>query len=422
MQSIFFIILSFFITFFLPSYAQNRFNSKVSVGADLLMKEEYIQLLKGKRVGLITNHTAVNKKMEHTIDLLKKRAKAHSYTLTALFAPEHGITGAAYGLENIEDKKDIDGIPIFSLHGKTVRPTEEMLKLVDILLFDIQDIGSRSYTYITTLFYAMEEASKKGIKVVVLDRPNPINGLVVDGPMLEEKWRSIVGYVNVPYCHGMTIGELALFFNEEYKIGCDLEIIPMKGWMRKMTFQETGLPWIPTSPNIPEASTAFYYPTTGILGELQIVNIGIGYTLPFKLVGAPWIKAEKFAEVLNKQKFPGVYFQPFYFRPFYGRFAQEDCQGILIVVTDSLKYQPVSTQYLIIGILKGLYPEKFAEALAGAQARKKIFCKVNGTEEIYRIIFEDKNIVWKLKAVHEKERQAFLLKRKKYLIYPTDSA
>lgn len=389
---------------------------KVKVGAELLLTEDYIHLIKGKKVGLITNHTAVNSKMVSTIDLLKKNAPKQGFTLAVLFAPEHGITGSAHAYDTIKDEKDADGIPIYSLHGKTRRPTEKMLSQIDVLLFDIQDIGSRSYTYSTTLFYAMEEASKYHIPVVVLDRPNPMNGHVIDGPLLEEKWRSMVGYVNVPYCHGLTIGELAKYFNGEYKIGCKLEVVPMKGWQRSMTFQDTGLPWIPTSPYIPEASTVFYYPTTGILGELQMVNTGIGYTLPFKVVGAPWIDAKLFSQHLNQQKFPGVYFEPFYYRPFYGRFAHEDCEGVLIVITNPLIYKPVSTQYLLIGILKSLYPKKFQEALTLSLDRKAMFCKVNGTEKIYQMISEEKNIVWKLRSFQEKEREEFAQRRKKYLI------
>ncbi|MBA3816690.1 MAG: DUF1343 domain-containing protein [Parachlamydiaceae bacterium] len=380
------------------------------------MEQEYAEKLKGKRIGLITNHTAVNGKMMSTADVFKKHADGKGYKLVALFAPEHGMNGTSYAEEMVEESKDVDGIPIYSLHGKTRRPTDVMLKEINLLVFDIQDIGSRSYTYISTLFYVMEEASKRKIPIVVLDRPNPITGLVVDGPLLEEKWRSFIGYINVPYCHGMTVGELARYFNSEYKIGCELEVVPMQGWRRWMSFQDTALPWIPTSPYIPESNTPFFYPTTGILGTLQLVNIGIGYTLPFKVVGAPWINAKLFAKSLNAQKFPGVHFEPFYYRPFYGRFAKQDCQGVLIVITEQVKFRPVTTQYLIIGILKSLYPKQFQDAIAAAKANKETICKVNGTEEVYRLITEEKNIVWKLHDVHLQERGAFLVLRKKYLI------
>lgn len=390
---------------------------KVLVGADMLFTNEHAEILHGKHIGLITNHTAINRQLISSRERLKSQASTHGYTVVAMFAPEHGITGAVYADELVQHEIDPDGIPIYSLHGKTRRPTPEMLKGIDLLIYDIQDIGARSYTYATTLFYVMEEAAKQGIPVVVLDRPNPINGLVVDGPMLEEKWRSIVGYINVPYCHGMTIAELAQFFNAEYKINCELHVVPMKGWKRSMSFQDTGLTWIPTSPHVPDATTPFYYPITGLLGELQIVSIGVGYTLPFKLVGAPWINADVFAKSLNDQKFPGVAFLPFYFRPFFGRFEHENCQGVQVVVTDPKIYKPVSTQYLIIGTLKSLYPEKMLAAIAAAgKTRKEMFSKVNGTELVYEIMSGKGPIIWKLRGLHQTERKAFLEKRQKYLI------
>lgn len=389
---------------------------KVTVGADLLFSDEYIPLLKNRKIGIITNHTAINAQLITTHALLKDNALKYGYTVKALYAPEHGLNGTAHASVSVEDSKDKDGIPIFSLHGKHRRPSTEMLKGIDLLIYDIQDIGSRSYTYITTLFYAMEEAAKSKIPFIVLDRPNPINGVVVDGPMLEDRWRSFVGYINVPYCHGMTIGELAQYFKGEYQIDCNLKVIPMKGWKRRMTFTDTHLPWVPTSPYIPEPTTPLYYPTTGLMGELEIVNIGIGYTLPFKVIGAPWIEAEKFATTLNGQKFPGVHFRPFHFTPFYGRFAKQECQGVQIVITQPLIYKPVSTQYLIIGILKGLYPEKVKEALQKSKSKKEMFCKINGTEEVYRIVTEMHSIVWKLRELHQKERDAFMDTRKKYLI------
>ncbi len=214
----------------------------------------------------------------------------------------------------------------------------------------------------------------------------------------------------------MTIGELAQLFNGEYKVGCRLTVVPMEGWRREMSFSDTGLTWVPASPQMPEPSTALYYPATGILGELQLVNIGIGYTLPFKVVGAPWINADLFAQNLNKQNFPGVHFKPFHYRPFFGRFAHKDCQGVLIVITDPKIFKPVTTQYLIIGILKSLYPKQFKEALEASSARKEMFCKVNGTEEVYQLVKDVKHIVYQLKGLHEKERSTFLEVRKQYLL------
>lgn len=407
-------LYSFFCTFSL--FAEER-SPKVTVGIDVLFSnKQYYSLLKNKRVGVITNHTGINKEMHSTANLFKSKAKTHQYTLAAYFAPEHGLKGSHHASELIDDD-DHNGIPVYSLHGKTIRPTAEMLKNIDLLVFDIQDIGSRSYTYISTLFMAMEEAAKNEITVIVADRPNPINGLIVDGPMLDEKWKSIVGYLNVPYCHGMTIGELAQYFNKEYKINCDLHVVPMQGWKRKMNFQDTGLVWIPTSPHIPEPSTVYYYPTTGILGELQIVNIGVGYTLPFKLVGAPWINGASFAKQLNAQNFPGVTFQPIYYKPFYGKYKDEHCQGVQILITDLEAYQPIQTFYLLMGMLKSLYPQQFAEAMASTKDRKDMFCKVTGSDKIYNILTGNKYVIWPLRELDKEEREGFLAVRKKYLLY-----
>lgn len=391
--------------------------AQVQLGIDRLFTPEYREALKGKNIGLITNHTAIDSQGRSSIDLLKAHASNGGYVIKALFAPEHGLTGLQYASESVKDAKDLDGIPIYSLHGSTRRPTPSMLTSIDLLIYDIQDLGSRSYTFSTTLFYAMEAAAKAHIPVIVLDRPNPIGGQLVDGPMLEDKWRSFVGYVNVPYCHGLTIGELAQFFNGEYQVGCQLSVVPMGGWKRSMTFKETGLNWMPTSPNIPESETAFFYPTTGLMGELQMVNIGVGYSLPFKVVGAPWIEAKSFADQLNQQKFPGVHFSPFHYRPFFGRFSGEDCHGVLILVTDPKNYLPVTTQYLILGMLKSLYPSQFKKALEESASRQEMFNKVNGTAEVYRILKNENYFVWKLRALHQKERDAYIQKRIKYLIY-----
>ncbi len=409
----FFLIIPLFLLFSSQQFIQAA--ACVKVGSEQLFEVPYKKVLAGKKIGLVSNHTAISSEGHSTYEMLKNQAIAYDYTLSALFAPEHGFNGAAYAGESVLEVFK-EGIPIYSLHGKTRRPTSHMLQDISLLIYDIQDIGSRSYTYITTLFYVMEEAARHHIPLIVLDRPNPINGLTIDGPLLKEQWRSFLSYINVPYCHAMTAGELAYFFNSEYKVACDLTVIPMKGWKRSMQFSDTGLTWIPPSPHIPEASTVFFYPTTGLLGELALVNIGIGYTLPFKLIGAPWIEAENFAATLNKQNFLGVHFKPFYYRPFYGKFAQQECQGCLIIVTDPLNYKPVTTQYMILGILKSLYPIHFKKALVEAASRREIFCKVNGTEEVYEIMANLPHIVWPLILLHQKQREDFQRIRKKYLI------
>lgn len=390
--------------------------ANIKLGVDVFFEEGMVHELKGKRVGLVTNHTGLNGSMRSTVDLFLEDAPG--VKLTALFAPEHGLNGQGYAFEEIEDIKHPAGVPIYSLHGKTRRPTQRMLKEIDVIVYDIQDIGCRSYTYTTTLCYVMEEAAKRGIPVIVLDRPNPINGLIVDGPMLQKKWRSYIGYVNVPYCHGMTIGELARYFNDKEQIGCKLKVVPMKGWKRAMTYADTGLTWIPTSPYIPEPDTPQFYASTGLLGELSLVNIGIGYTLPFKVIGAPWIKARDLADKLNEQKLPGVYFLPFHYRPFYGAYKGKDCQGVMINVTDARAYRPVSTQYMILGILKNLYPKQVLAKLNSLElGKKELFCKANGNEEMLSLLRNEKYVAWKLILFQKEEREQFQQERKKYLLY-----
>jgi uncharacterized protein YbbC (DUF1343 family) len=383
----------------------------VSLGIDRFFAEGYMSALKGKRVGLIVNHTSVNRQMRSLLSLFQE--KYPEIAIAAIFSPEHGLKGNCYANEKVDHGEEAS-IPVFSLYGETRRPTEAMLQGIDVLIYDIQCIGIRAYTYPTTLFYVMEEAAKRAISVIVLDRPNPINGLTVDGPMLAPEWRSFIGYINVPYCHGMTIGELASFFNAEYQVGCKLQVVPMKGWRRSMSYRDTGLIWIPPSPNVPEPDTPLFCPMTGMLGELHLVNIGIGLSLPFKIVGAPWIQAASFAEALNKQKLPGVHFQPFSFRPLWGLYKGLDCEGVLIQITDAKAVKPLAVQYLILGMLKSLYPKEFLKALGNFG--KDLFCKVNGTSAIYDIISQEKYPAWKLIEFQTLERKNFLEKRKIYLL------
>ncbi len=390
---------------------------QVWTGLDLFFRDGHASSIKGEKVGLITNHTGMDSNLRSAIDLFREAAT--DFKLAALYSPEHGIEGLAYAGEKVGHGKEGGPLRVYSLHGSTRRPTSDMLEGIDLLIYDIQEIGSRSYTYASTLFYVMEEAAKRGISVIVLDRPNPMGGLIVDGPMMGEDFRSFLGYINVPYCHGMTIGELDQFFNAEYHVGCDLKVIAMKGWRREMSFADTGLTWIPTSPQIPESDTPLYYPATGILGELDIVNIGIGYTLPFKLVGAPWINAKKFAEELNKQNLPGVKFLPFHWRPFMGSFKDQDCHGVKIVVTDTGSYRPMAVEYLMIGMLKTLYPKYVGKKLDGMnEAKKKRFCQLCGNDEMLQALTTEKYVAWKLINFQSEERKAFLEVRKKYLLYP----
>ena len=404
------------LTFFLVLAPALYCSAIVELGVDRFFKEDHVNTLKGKRVGVITNQTGVDTKLNTTIELFYKNQG--KYELTALFAPEHGIDGKTHAFRPLEDGKKHKEVPIFNLFGKTKRPTKEMLSKVDVVVYDIQDVGSRAYTYTTTLFYTMEEAARYGKEVIVLDRPNPMGGVIVDGPMLEDSFRSFMGYINVPYCHGMTIGELALFFNKEYKVGCKLTVVPMKGWSRSMVYKDTGLSWIPTSPQIPEDDTPLYYATTGILGEFSIINIGVGYTLPFKVVGAPWIKAEHFAHVLNSQKIEGVTFHPFHYRPFFGSFKGLDCHGVKINITDVHKYKPLTVQYFIIGILKSLYPHIVSEKLNNLKlGQKKLFCQAMGNDVMIKMLVNEKYVSWKLIDFQKSDRESFIKKRSRYLLY-----
>lgn len=392
--------------------------SALFLGIDRVFDPPYVEYIKGKKVGLVTNQTGVNRQLISTIALFKERQKSAAFELKVLFSPEHGLYGEGYANEKIAHGKTDEGIPILSLHGQSKRPTSEMLKGLDVIVYDIQDIGSRSYTFAATLFYIMEEAAKNGIEVVVLDRPNPINGLVVDGPLLDTGERSFLGYVNVPYCHGMTIGELALFFNKEYAIGCAVHVVPMKGWKRSMSFCDTGLNWVPTSPNIPEATTALYYPMTGILGEASFVSIGIGYTLPFKVIGAPWIDPEKFAKVLRWQRLPGVSFYPIRFKPFSGKFSGESCGGVLIIVHAPELFLPVTSQFAIIGVLKRIYPQQCKESFAQLDAvHASLITHVCGTKRVLRILQDPKGNFADFCTKYQGDLQEFLKIRQNYLLY-----
>lgn len=387
----------------------------VELGIDRFFEAPFVSQLHGKRVGVVTNQTGIDSSLRSTVDRLLDFD--HAYQVVALFSPEHGFTGVSHAGEKVVHGK-VGKIPCYSLHGNHRRPTEEMLKGVDVIIYDMQEVGARSYTYTTTLYYIMEEAAQRKIGVIVLDRPNPMGGLIVDGPMLEPEEKSFVSYLNIPYCHGMTIGELAQFFNHEYRIGCHLTVVPMKGWKREMRFQETGLLWVPTSPQIPEDDTPLYYPVTGILGELELVNIGVGYTLPFKVVGAPWIDADQMSDALNHQKLAGVQFLPFHYKPFFGPYKHQECHGVRLVVTDATSFRPVTTGYLIMGVLKSLYPQEVAQRLKKLSDKKKtMFNHVNGTSRIWDLFSTERYPGWKMASIDLEERKAFLEKRKKYLLY-----
>jgi uncharacterized protein YbbC (DUF1343 family) len=281
-------------------------------------------------------------------------SKAPGVKLVALFSPEHGIRGLAD--ENISDSKDeATGLPIYSLYGETRRPKAEQLKDLDALVYDIQDIGARFYTYISTLGYLLEEAAKVKLPVFVLDRPNPIGGVDVEGPVADTDKLSFISYHTIPTRHGLTIGELAQLFNRQRNIGADLRVIKMEGWRRTMWFDETNLTWINPSPNMRSLTEATLYPGVGLL-ETTNVSVGRGTDTPFEIVGAPWIQGDKLADYLNQRGIPGVRFVPLRFKPNASVFKDQQCSGVNIIVTDRVAFRPLLTGIEMALALRSLYP------------------------------------------------------------------
>jgi uncharacterized protein YbbC (DUF1343 family) len=331
----------------------NIADTKVLTGIDVLERDGFKQLA-GMRIGLVTNQTGRDNVGRSTIDVLHK---APNVKLVALFSPEHGIRGAAD--EKVSDSNDEQtGLPIYSLYGETRRPRAEQLKDLDALVFDIQDIGTRFYTYISTLGYVMEEAAKVKLPVFVLDRPNPINGLSVEGPVADADRLSFTSYYMIPVRHGMTIGELAKFFNQERNIGCDLHIVQTVGWKRAMWFDETNLVWVNPSPNMRSLTEATLYPGIGLL-ETTNVSVGRGTDTPFEVVGAPWIDGQRLAFHLNSKNIPGVSFVPVRFTPRSSVFKEEECGGINVVITDRGRFRPVPSGLEIAVALRQLYPTQW---------------------------------------------------------------
>lgn len=407
MKKIFFLILFSFSVLF----------SQVQSGIDVLRASRFAQL-QGKRVGLITNPTGIASDFRSTIDIL---ASAKDVTLVALFGPEHGVRGDVPAGGYIESYTDsVTGLPVYSLYGKTRKPTPEMLKGIDVLVYDIQDIGSRSYTYINTMAHAMEAAAENNLEFVVLDRPNPLSGNRVEGNVLDLKFRSFVGQYPVPYVYGMTCGEFATMLNEEGWLEggkkCKLTVVKMKNWTRSMHWEETGLLWVPTSPHIPNALNAVHYSTNGILGELQTVNIGVGYTMPFQLVGAEWINGMKLADALNAKRLPGVYFRPLSYRPFYGNQQGKQLQGVQIHITDLAKVNLTNINIHLLETLIKLYPEKNPFTLADSN-RITMFDKVMGTDDVRKKLMNGISAD-AIIASWQKEVSEFMKLRTKYLLYP----
>ncbi len=388
----------------------------VKTGIEVL-RETQFAALKGKRVGLITNPTGVDAKLRATVDILAGRP---TVKLVALFGPEHGVRGTLPAGEYVEHTSDsLTGLPVHSLYGKTRKPTPEMLKDIDALVYDIQDVGVRSYTYIATMALAMEAAAENNVEFVVLDRPNPLGGVRVEGNLVEKGFESFVSPFPIPYIYGLTCGELARLLNGERMlkngVSCKLTVVPMHGWKRSMTFAQTGLPWVPTSPHIPDASTPQYYAAMGMLGELSVVSVGVGYTLPFRTFAAEWIEPQRFAQTLNALKLDGVLFRPITYRPFYGKHKDKTVGGVQVHIIDDSRVRLMSLPFICLQIHNDLYPEKNPFLLADS-SRLAMFDKVAGTNQLRtrfarRMRYED------IRDVLQNDVERFRKKSAKYLLY-----
>lgn len=389
----------------------------VKPGVEVLRDNGFKQLA-GKKVGLITNPTGVDNDLKSTIDILHD---APNVELVALFAPEHGVRGDVHAGDEFENTVDpATGVQVYSIYGKTKKPTPEMLKGIDALVYDIQDIGCRSFTFVSTLGMALEACAENDIELVVLDRPNPIGGNRVEGNLVEDGFYSFVSQFPIPYLYGMTPGETARYLNGEGLVAggkkAKLTVVPMEGWTRDMTFDETGMPWILPSPHIPQPVTSYYYPATGILGELYFVSIGVGYTLPFQLICADWIDAEKFSANMNALNLPGVKCRPIHIKPFYSTGKGENLQGIQFYIDDIPESSITLLQFYAMQVLAEMYPDKRIFDVATDKSRFDMFDKVCGTDQI-RLRFSKNYKVSDIIDYWNKDVESFKAKTSKYYLY-----
>lgn len=389
----------------------------VKPGVEVL-RDNGFQQLDGKKVGLITNPTGVDNNLKSTIDILHD---APNVELVALFAPEHGVRGDVHAGDEFENTVDpATGVQVYSIYGKTKKPTPEMLKGIDALVYDIQDIGCRSFTFVSTLGMALEACAENDIELVVLDRPNPLGGNRVEGNLVEDGFYSFVSQFPIPYLYGMTPGETARYLNGEGLVAggkkTKLTVVPMEGWTRDMTFDKTGMPWILPSPHIPQPVTSYYYPATGILGELYFVSIGVGYTLPFQLICADWIDADKFSANMNALNLPGVKCRPIHIKPFYSTGKGENLQGIQFYIDDIPESSITLLQFYAMQVLAEMYPDKRIFDVATDKSRFNMFDKVCGTDQI-RLRFSKNYKVSDIIDYWNKDVEPFKAKSSKYYLY-----
>ncbi len=384
-----------------------------------VLREGGFKQLQGKRVGLVTNPSGIDNNLKSTVDILHE---APGVKLVALFGPEHGVRGNAHAGDAVGDAIDpATGIKMYSLYGKTHKPTAEMLRDIDVLVYDIQDIGCRSYTFYATMGVCMEACAEQGKEFMVLDRPNPLGGNKVEGNLVEDGYFSFVSKYAIPYLYGLTPGELARFLNEEglIKGHARLTVIPMEGWTRNMKFRDTGMPWVAPSPQIPAPENAFFYPVSGILGELYIFNTGIGYTLPFECFAASWIDAEELSKRMNALNLPGMRFRPINYKPFFALSVAVDktlqeVHGVQTYITDLDKANLVLTQFYFLQVIHEMYPDK--QLFEQNTKRYNMFDKVCGTKEI-RERFCKRYRVDDIVEYFNKDTEAFKARSSRYYLY-----
>jgi len=393
------------------AYGHDKNKKKFKLGVEVLLEDQK-ELIEGKSVGLITNPTGVDQELNSIVDLLHNDSDVD---LKALYGPEHGVRGSAQAGEYVEYYIDEEtGLPVYSLYGATKKPTPEMLDGIDVLLFDIQDVGTRFYTYIYTMAYAMEAAAENDIEFIVLDRPNPLGGEAVEGPVLNDEYSSFVGKYEIPLRHGMTVGELAQLFNEEFEIGANLTVVEMDRWKRDMYYDDTPLEWVLPSPNMPTLDTALVYPGAALI-EGTNVSEGRGTTKPFELIGAPFINATELANELNGLELPGVEFRAASFTPSFSKHAGKLTHGVQIHVADKEAFEPVTTGLSLVKTIHDLYPEDF-EFRAENSAGVSFFDLLVGNGWIREAIEEGESVE-EMQQKWEADLEEFKEVREDYLLY-----
>jgi uncharacterized protein YbbC (DUF1343 family) len=388
---------------------------RTTLGIERLLGEQ-AALLKGARVGLVCNQASVDHNLRHVADLFNE---GKDFKLAALFGPQHGIRGDVQD-NMVETAHAVDretGLPVFSLYSETREPTEEMLKDVDVLVFDMQDVGCRIYTFIYTLANCMRAAKKYGKRVIACDRPNPINGISLEGNKLEPEFASFVGQFPIPTRHGMTVCELARMFNEHFGIGCELEVVPMEGWSRELWLDETDAPWVLPSPNMPTLDSATVFPGTVHVEGTQLSE-GRGTTRPFELVGAPYIVAEEYAAKLSQLGLAGVYFRSCGFQPTFQKHAGRTCGGVQIHVTDRSVFDSVTVGVAMIKVAYDLYPDRFLwkEPPYEYVYDKNPFDVISGTDRL-RALVERGSSMEEIKRFLSEGIEKFRQEREPFLLY-----